>query len=79
MATQPDLDLNSGLDFERARERLTQQAGAAFRRLNAILTDEAQPAEAIFAARQEAQAAQANVLALRPDDAPAIQAVLQQP
>jgi hypothetical protein len=70
-----EVDINVGVDYERARERLNLVAGAHFRRLYQAKREQADEAT-IERLRQVYRKAQREMDALSPRDEAAIQAVL---
>ena len=70
-----EVDINYGVDYERARERLNLVAGAHFRRLYQAKREQADEAT-IERLRQAYRKAQREIDALSPRDEAAIQAVL---
>ena len=70
-----EVDINFGVDYERARERLNLVAGAHFRRLYQAKREQADEAT-IERLRQAYRKAQREMDALSPRDEAAIQAVL---
>ena len=70
-----EVDINHGVDFERARERLNRVAGEHFRRLYQARCEHADEAT-IERLRQAYRTAQREMNALSPRDEAAIQEVL---
>lgn len=77
MDTRPTLDLNDGVEFERARARLNAIAGQAFRAWLQIKNTSNTAAEAAEAARLAYEHASARCRQLNRNDSPAIADVLQ--
>lgn len=76
MNTAQHVDINSGLDFERARERLNNAAGAAFRTYTAAKQRPTASLEEVTDALEHYQALQRKAKGLRRTDAEAIAAAL---
>lgn len=72
----PSLDINAGLNYERARDRLNQDAGQAFRRYMLLKNNPSTSADAMTAARKAYAEASDECRRLRPDDAAGIAAIV---
>jgi len=57
---RPHVDVNTGVDFERARERLSAEAGRCFRRYRAVKADVTSSPQEIAQARDAYLDAQAS-------------------
>lgn len=76
MNTAKHIDINAGLDFERARERLNNAAGQAFRDYSAAKARPNASLEDVAEALHHYQALQRKAKSLRRTDAAAISAAL---
>lgn len=70
------VDINYGVDFERAKERLSAQAGEVFRRLHRARSSGTATEEEIQALRQEYAVACNREKGLRVDDTASILQIL---
>lgn len=76
MNTTQHIEINTGLDFERARERLNNAAAAAFRTYTAAKQRPGASLEDVSEALQHYQALQRRAKSLRRTDAAEIEAAL---